>query len=293
MFTLLLLHSDAAMLRDLSKSLCLDGCRVIAAASGQDALALLSHYRIDLVWAGGAPRDMPMLTLVHRLQEAGGNLPVFLSAGPTPPEDIADTLRGHIASFLTWRCAREDAAGARDDTRDDAGDDENASAPRPHEMNGTASSGCREQRAHAVARWANAIVPLIDAPSDPKTLARWSRCIFVSPGALRNWCRTASISPRRSLVFARLLRAVVLNEHGDRRLENLLDVVDRRTLTGLLEFAGFEGPAQFPSDPEAFLGRQNLIRDADALRELRRSLDERREQRSAVMAMRDAHLPSA
>ena len=82
------------------------------------------------------------------------------------------------------------------------------------------------QQAHAAARWARVVVPVLDAPEDPRTIKAWSRLLYVSPGALRNWCRTAGITPRRSLVFARLLRAVFLSDGGRHKPENLLDVVD-------------------------------------------------------------------
>ena len=81
----------------------------------------------------------------------------------------------------------------------------------------------------------------------------------MSPGALRNWCRTAGVSARRSLVFARLLRAAFLSQGGRHRPEDLLDVVDRRTFVGLLRFAGLDPERPFPESPEAFLQQQTLV----------------------------------
>jgi hypothetical protein len=96
---------------------------------------------------------------------------------------------------------------------------------------------------------------------------------------LRNWCRTAGISPRRALVFARLLRAVLLADGGRHRPENLLDIVDRRTLTGLLKMGGFDPEEDLPGDVETFLERQTLVRDLESIVAIRRVL--RRTRRSS------------
>jgi CheY-like chemotaxis protein len=130
------------------------------------------------------------------------------------------------------------------------------------------------EEAHAAARWARALAPVITSAKDPRTVSGWSRLVFVSPGALRNWCRTAGVSARRSLVFARLLRAAFLSQEGRHRPEDLLDVVDRRTFLGLLKFAGLDPDRPFPKNPEEFLHQQMLVRDPDRLFEIRRALGE-------------------
>ena len=124
---------------------------------------------------------------------------------------------------------------------------------------------------HASSRWARAIVPLVDAPSDPRTLDAWAKRIAASAGALRNWCYTARVSPRRSLLFARMLRAFLLVEHQGGRLEDVLDVVDRRTLHKMMVAVGINEPP-LPKDVWSYIDRQILVRDANALRELRRCL---------------------
>ena len=128
--------------------------------------------------------------------------------------------------------------------------------------------------AHAAVRWARAVVPLIDSPEDPRTMKVWSRWIAASSGAIRNWCHTAGISPRRSLVFGRLLRAVSLSDGGRHKPENVLDVVDRRTLVGMLKRAGLGSDGTFPRTLEAFLEQQKLVPDADTLLEVARVIRE-------------------
>jgi FixJ family two-component response regulator len=121
---------------------------------------------------------------------------------------------------------------------------------------------------HAAERWARALLPLMDSASDPRGIAAWSRTIAASPGAIRNWCRTVGIPPRRSLVFARLLRAVHFGHGGTKKPENLLDIVDRRTLVNLLKCAGLT-TEDLATDVETFLSRQSLVVDPDVLATVR------------------------
>jgi hypothetical protein len=129
--------------------------------------------------------------------------------------------------------------------------------------------------AHAAARWAKAVVPLIDSPRDPRTIGIWARWIAASPGAVRSWCQSAGINPRRALVFGRLLRGVVLSEGGRYKPENVFDVVDPRTLTGILKMAGLSPSQALPETIESFLSQQVLIRDPDILREVARTIEQR------------------
>jgi CheY-like chemotaxis protein len=132
----------------------------------------------------------------------------------------------------------------------------------------------QECEAHAAARWARCVVRIVAYPKDPRTLAKWSRWILASEGALKNWCWAAGLSPRRSLVFGRLLRVVCRSEgEGGRHLmRDMLDIVDRRTLTNLLRYAGFEDERTFPREVPEFLSRQQLVRDADMMIELKKEL---------------------
>jgi hypothetical protein len=125
---------------------------------------------------------------------------------------------------------------------------------------------------HAAARWAAAITHIIDSPIDPRTIQGWSECVAASTATLKSWCATAGMGARQSLVFGRLLRAVVLSEGGRHRPETLLDVVEPRTLQGLLDLAGFRAQRQLPTEVDEFLTSQTLVRDRDALEALQRML---------------------
>ena len=87
---------------------------------------------------------------------------------------------------------------------------------------------------HASSRWADAVVRIISSQSDPKTISEWGHLINVSGGALRNWCRTAGLEPKKSLDFGRVLRAVMRHKASSVLPQDLLDVSDLRTLSRLL-----------------------------------------------------------
>jgi len=127
---------------------------------------------------------------------------------------------------------------------------------------------------HALLRWRHAIYPVIVAPRDTRTVADWGRLIAASPGAIRTWCHMAGIPSGRSLIFARLLRAMTLHVEGSQRFENALDVVDRRTLARMIRLAGGDLVSGPPLSMGDFLRRQSLVRDSAALQEVRCLLQE-------------------
>ncbi len=112
---------------------------------------------------------------------------------------------------------------------------------------------------YASTRWAKAVVALIDSEFDPKTLAAWGKAVGASCGALRTWCRTAHTSPRTSLYFCRMLRAVALAESNGWEPENILDVVDERTLRKLLQQAGLRANSSEAPTIATFVHRQRFI----------------------------------
>jgi DNA-binding NarL/FixJ family response regulator len=122
---------------------------------------------------------------------------------------------------------------------------------------------------HAHERWAQIVIRAVTSPSDLRTLYEWGRWTGASSGSIRNWCRTARLSSRRSLLFARALRAVA-RQH-DARSENLLNIVDRRTLTKIVLLSGGSGTT-LPASVEDFFQRQRFIDDEAALKLVARLL---------------------
>lgn len=143
-------------------------------------------------------------------------------------------------------------------------------------------------RPHSLQRWAKVIVKTIDLPGDPRTLSDWGRAIGVSVGGLRNWCACAGIKSKQSLMFARLLRAVVRQRQTCASPEELLDIVDRRTVVKVLVAAG--GVARrLPLSEDEFLDRQTFVSDRRAIETVRNELESRR----AAASTRECMPPQA
>jgi CheY-like chemotaxis protein len=258
----LLIDRDPITLACCARDLRAVGYTVLAASSGSEGLGLLNGHTVDIAITNLNLPDASGLDIVHRLlgQRTTAAFVIVTSDGRT--RDAVAAICREFQSLtplqlhldLLSDIAPPDCGEIRIDTR----------VPPA------------QQEAHAVTRWARALVPLVDSPSDPRTIAEWAHWVAVSSGTLRNWCRTARISARRSLVFGRMLRAVMLCGKGRHRPENLLDIVDRRTLSGMLRFAGFNGESDFPKRLDDFIERQTLVRDPETLLAIWRTLEERR-----------------
>lgn len=121
-------------------------------------------------------------------------------------------------------------------------------------------------------RWAGHVLAATNAPSDPRTLADWSRAIGVSRSVLIESCARLGIVPRDARDLARVLRLVRrVDEPWDP--ETTLDVADRRTLRAVLERAGLIGvDVHVRPTPQQFLARQRFVSQTNpglaALRQL-------------------------
>jgi DNA-binding NarL/FixJ family response regulator len=111
-------------------------------------------------------------------------------------------------------------------------------------------------------RWLQAMLAAINAPRDPANVEQWAACAVTSVGALRSWCRTSDLPVKRSLLLARVLRAVKLAQTFGGRAHDFLSVADRRTLEKILQLAGVSGGA---ADLNVVLSEQRLVRNAVAV----------------------------
>ncbi len=129
-------------------------------------------------------------------------------------------------------------------------------------------------RVSGLAHWVTAMSQAIDAPDDTKTVSAWAAIRGVAPDTLRGWCRTAGLSPKRSLDLARLLRAVYLARRRSCAAGRFLSVADHHTLERLLKAGGLAHTASLLALDEV-LSLQTLITDSEAVDELRKTLRER------------------
>ena len=258
----LLLVGDIHPLNGLGSVFRQAGYRVVSVCSVQTALEATNDGHPDAVVIHVSAGRLQMFQLLQDLHSRHCALPIIVAGVATIREAVAAIRLGATEIVETpighENLIRSVAAALNGITADAA------LLPR--------AEGRLIDEAHAAARWARALVPLMISEKDPRTITGWSRIVFASPGALRNWCRTAGISARRSLVLARLLRVAHLSQAGRHRPEDLLDIVDRRTLVGLLKCAGLNPDAPFPKDAVEFLQRQTIVRDPDRLHEIDRAI---------------------
>jgi CheY-like chemotaxis protein len=238
------------------------GHDIRTASSGAQGLAWLARRPVDLAVIDLRLPDSAGAEILHAVRSPAVGRPPIIVTGFVSLRDVVAAVRLGAIDLLDEPVSEHDLLKAVERALAGAGEAPPATGERD------ASSA---PNAHAAARWARALVPVIDSPVDPRTLEGWARCIAVSPSTLRKWCYAAGIGPRRALVFARLLRATTLTARGHYSLEALLDFVHRRTFLGLLKFSGFDLP-NVPTDPAEFLERQTLVRDGAALAEIRRLL---------------------
>jgi hypothetical protein len=93
--------------------------------------------------------------------------------------------------------------------------------------------------APAVDWMANAIHAACESPRDPRTFELWAAVAGTCARTLRSHCRAAHIQGQAALDFARLLRARLQGRRSGWPWPDLLDIVEPRTLTRLLERGGF------------------------------------------------------
>lgn len=263
---ILLIDDDPGTLGGYEGVLRQAGFEVAAAQSGREALEIARHRSFDLILVDLRLPDLSGLDVMRLLREQQGDVAFVVVTGFGTTQSAVEAMRLGAADYVEKPLIGDDLIGAV----------ERGLARRRAPLRKPEPVTLERPEAHAYARWADAVVRVIESPTDPKTLVDWGRAVGASAGALRNWCRTAGLSPKRSLAFARLLRAVSHAEAHGGRAEDLLNVVDQRTLRKLLSLAGTEvEEPTLPGRVDEFLASQRLISDSEAIDEIKRALGRR------------------
>ena len=263
---ILVIDDDPGTLRGYEGVLRDAGFDVAAAQSGRQALDIAGHRNFDLVLVDLRLPDLSGLDVMRLLREQQGDVACIVVTGFGTTRSAVEAMRLGAADYVEKPLIGEELIGAV----------EQVLARRGALSREARRVSLAKPEAHAFARWADAVVRVIESPTDPKALVDWGRWVGASAGSLRNWCRTAGLSPRRSLAFARLLRAVSRAEAHGGRAEDLLNVVDRRTLRKLLSLGRPEiEESTLPDRVNEFLERQRLITEAGAIDEIKKALGAR------------------
>jgi hypothetical protein len=123
-------------------------------------------------------------------------------------------------------------------------------------------------------RWLHHFEAALSAERDPRTLDQWASLAAVSVPSLRSVCYLVGVTPRKSLLLARLCRAILMARRLDCRPADLLDVNDARTARSILSKAGIVSLDDYCS-LVVFLERQTLVKQPLLLRELRAAMTDR------------------
>jgi DNA-binding response OmpR family regulator len=250
---ILIIEGDESSSQTWARFFTLEGYITITAADGESALTAVAADRFDLIIADQQLGDLTVLDLLRRFRAADVRTPVVVVTGFGTIEAAVQAMRLGAIDYVQKPLDL---------------------AQMLHFVRTTLASGVDDMTAassYATVRWADAVAKILAASRDVRTIEQWAHEIGAAPGTIRNWCRTAKLSARRSLLLGRLLRAV--HKSGGRiwRPEELLDVTDVRTLNKLLSLGGLSRPLRHVSIADVFAG-QRLIDESGAVRELQAAI---------------------
>jgi FixJ family two-component response regulator len=238
-----------------------DGFDVLTAETGRAGVSIASSGAADVVLLDQRLPDLSGIEVLRIIKHERRAVPVIMMTAYSTTELVVQAMRLGAADFLEKPLTPDEVLQAV----------HAALAVKT-------GSGARRAEvpvSHAAARWADAVVKVIDAPQDPRTLQLWGRQVGASTGSLRNWCRMAGLSPKRSLSLARMIRAITYAP-SLKRPEDVFNVTDRRTLRQLLTLGDPNRRPALPDTLEEFFERQRWISSPSALQELKRLLQLRR-----------------
>jgi DNA-binding NarL/FixJ family response regulator len=270
----LIVDDDTLRLNAVGRLLRAYGFYVFSSETGRQALHLADHCEPDVALVDLRLPDLSGVEVIRQLSCSHPRTVSVLVTGFGTYESAIDAIRagarllaakpllGNELLALVDRalCSSTTNTETKDPSRDAV-------------SGGTNYDGRRE--VYALARWAITVTRLLDSRRDTRTLAEWGTEVAASAGTIRNWCYSAGLSPRKSLLFARMLRAVYQHADGGSRPENLLNFVDRRTLARLLLQGGGTRDA-LPGTVADFLERQRIVDSPEAVGQIRVELARRK-----------------
>jgi ActR/RegA family two-component response regulator len=256
----LLVDDNPAAFLTLGNLLRVSGYQCLAAAASADGVRIAREFSPHVAVIALRP---PGLSGVETLRQLRRHLPAtacVLFTGCATLDLMVEAIRLGACDCVPMPALDEDVLAA---------------VQRALRVEGGAVDQLLSPKPHALTRWAETIALFIDAPEDAATLRDFAAAVGASVGAFRNWCRTAGLSPRRSLHLARALRAVYQSERlKSSRPQNLLRIVDLRTLAKfMIESGGTKD--RLPADVRALLERQQFIADGDAILAMRHAVTAR------------------
>lgn len=258
MGSILVIDDDVGVRETFSIGLGHAGHTVVLAASGQEGTQLGSEHRPDVAVIDLRLPDIVGTEVLRALRTSSPRTAVVMITGFGSEAAAAEALRLGAKDWLNKPVDLDDLVAVV--TR----------------LLPSSSLQRFDLVQHAALRCVNMMLRVVDSPSDPRTVSAWARLLAASPGAVRNWCRTAGLKPKAVLKLTRVIRANSIAATGS-SLANLLDVADLRTVDALKRLgAPRSSPRfEFPMDPGELLMRQRWVDDCVVLDLLHRMLTKR------------------
>jgi DNA-binding response OmpR family regulator len=259
MTRVLVIDDDPVALEVLELMLRDAGCRMLGALTGRDGLYLARSFHPEVTLIDLVLPDISGIDVLRALLDESHPPACVMVTGLASCSSAVDAMRLGAFDYLEkpvfeeeLLCTVRRAVTAHEATAPEA-------VSRPIER-------------HALARWAQVVVRFANCAQDAGTMQAFGHEVGVSAGTFRNWCRTANLAPRSSMLFARALRAIVRQSPAHAGGGTLLRIADRRTLKKFVAASGgFED--RLPKTVDEFLARQQLIGSPVALAAVARALD--------------------
>ena len=255
----LVVDDDEATRQSFSTALELCGFDVCVADSGHGGLVLVRRAKPDVILIDVNLPDISGIEVLRQLRQSGFSVPVIMMTGFATTQTAVEAMRLGAHNFVEKPLDIDNLRSLVEDIG------------RPLSQPFAIVADHDGVTLHASVRLAEIIVRIVDSPSDPKTLSGWGHYVGASSGAIRNWCATMHLRSKRVLDFARVLRAVIRQREGFGP-EDLLDVVDRRTLEHLLTLGGpiHSNVRELPGSIDEFLTMQRFVTNAGVIDEVRK-----------------------
>jgi DNA-binding response OmpR family regulator len=221
MCQLLMIGVDRSLTSAAGSILAAAGYRFAATCCGRDAIAMSQALQPHVVLIDVALPDMSGLEVLRAIRRGTPSASCLMISNSeyTSWALVVEAMRGGASDWLQKPLSQEmllDAVARACDGQL-VHDKPALDLPTSHPC--------------ALLRLARTAVAFASAPNDAPTLREYSRAVGISTGGFRNWCRTAQVQAHGYHQLARALRAVYRLEHGPREsIENILEIVDRRTL---------------------------------------------------------------
>jgi FixJ family two-component response regulator len=262
MIDVLLIDDDATTLATIGRLLTLEQYQVASAATGAEGVAVASKVSpaaaiIDL----HLPDISGLMVLQQIRQQSPGTSCIILTGFGTCRATV-EAMRWGALDFFEKPVPIDELMNAL----------ARACAKSSETSSDTPASSQLLAETHALNRWARLITDVVTSESDIRTVEEWGRHVNLSASGLRNRCAAAGQPVHQTLLFARVLRAIVRAKGSSVSPETLLDIVDSRTVSKVLRVSG-GASGRLPVSVADFIATQRLIIDDLPLRVIAAALN--------------------